>query len=149
MFVFGQKSKDRLKGVHPDLVKVVERALQLSKVDFSVLEGVRTLETQRAYVARGASQTLKSKHIKQSDGFGHAVDLVPHPVSWDLEKYYPIAEAMKQAAKELKVNVRWGGSWVNLKDLATSTKESVLSYSKAKQAAKQRAFIDAPHFEIQ
>ena len=69
-FKLGPRSVARLKGVHPDLVKVVERAIQLTPVDFTVLEGLRSLERQKALVAAGASQTLKSRHLD-----GHAVDL--------------------------------------------------------------------------
>lgn len=115
-FSLSQKSLKKLQGVHPDLVKVVVRAIELSTQDFSVLEGVRTLERQKQLVAKGASRTLNSRHIPGSDGLAKAVDLVPYPVSWDWDKFHPIAKAMKQAAKELKVPLEWGGDWKTFKD---------------------------------
>lgn len=117
-----QRSIDRLKGVHPDLVKVVLRAIELSEYDFMVVEGVRTLETQKKYVAQGKSKTLDSYHLT-----GHAVDLAPleqGSIDWTNSKgqFDAVAKAMKAAAKEFGVSVTWGGSWVN--------------------------FVDKPHFQI-
>lgn len=108
------RSKKRLVGVHPDLVKVVERAIEITKIDFTVLEGVRSLPTQRLYVATGKSKTMNSRHLT-----GHAVDLAPlhnDVVSWDWQHFYPVADAMKAAAKELGVPVEWGGDWERFKD---------------------------------
>ena len=110
----GNRSKQRLEGVHPDMVAVVERAIELTEVDFTVLEGLRTLERQKTLVARGASTTLNSRHIT-----GHAVDLgayVDGEVRWDWPLYHKIAEAMKQAALELKVDMDWGGDWKSFPD---------------------------------
>ena len=110
----GNRSKKRLEGVHPDMVAVVERAIELTKIDFTVLEGLRTLERQKTLVARGASTTLNSRHIT-----GHAVDLgayVDGEVRWDWPLYNKIAEAMKQAALELKVDMDWGGDWKSFPD---------------------------------
>ena len=105
------RSRQRLSGVHPDLVAVVKRAIEITEQDFSVTEGIRHIERQRKLVATGKSTTLKSRHLT-----GHAVDLVPYPVSWDWEYFYPIADAMKQAAKELCVDLEWGGDWKSFKD---------------------------------
>lgn len=113
-FKLGPRSVARLKGVHPDLVKVVERAIQLTPVDFTVLEGLRSLERQKALVAAGASQTLKSRHLD-----GHAVDLgawVDEQVDWSWPLYGKIAGAMKAAAAELKIPIEWGGDWTTFKD---------------------------------
>lgn len=113
-FALGQRSLDRLKGVHPDLVKVVKRAIQLTPIDFTVTEGLRTTERQKQLVAAGASQTMKSRHIT-----GHAVDLaalVDGEVRWDWPLYAKIAKAMKDAATELGVPIEWGGDWKTLKD---------------------------------
>ena len=110
----GNRSKERLEGVHPDMVAVVERAIELTEIDFTVLEGLRTLERQKTLVARGASTTLNSRHIT-----GHAVDLgayVDGEVRWDWPLYNKIAEAMKQAALELKVDMDWGGDWKSFPD---------------------------------
>lgn len=114
MFKLSQRSKDRLKGVHPDLVKVVEHAIEITTVDFAVLEGLRTPERQKVLKEAGASQTLNSRHIT-----GHAVDLgawVDGEVRWDWPLYHQIAKAMKTAAAELNVPIEWGGDWRTFKD---------------------------------
>lgn len=111
MYNLGNKSLNRLQGVHPDLVSVVKRAIQITDQDFSVLEGVRTVERQRELVAKGKSTTMNSRHLT-----GHAVDLVPYPVSWDWDYFYPIADAMKQAARDLGVGLEWGGDWKSFPD---------------------------------
>lgn len=114
MFSLGPRSKARLQGVNPDLVKVVERAIKLSEVDFTVIEGLRTLERQRKLVDSGASQTLKSRHLT-----GHAVDLaawVDDQVDWSWPLYHKIASAMKQASAQVGVPIEWGGDWVSFKD---------------------------------
>ena len=114
MFKLGKRSIERLQGVHPDLVKVVERAIEMSPVDFTVLEGLRSPERQQTLVASGASQTLNSRHIT-----GHAVDLgawVDNQVDWSWPLYHKIASAMKAAANELGVAIVWGGDWKTFKD---------------------------------
>ena len=114
MFKLGKKSIERLQGVHPDLVRVVERAIDLTPVDFTVLEGLRSPERQQTLVASGASQTLNSRHIT-----GHAVDLgawVDNQVDWSWPLYTKIANAMKAAASELGVSIVWGGDWRTFKD---------------------------------
>lgn len=119
-FKLGQRSKERLQGVDHRLVMVVEKAITLTTIDFTVLEGLRTPERQQQLVNDGFSKTLKSKHLT-----GHAVDLgalVDGKVSWDKEPYFEIAKAMKQAAKDLEVNIRWGGDF--------------------------KSFFDGPHFEL-
>ena len=114
MFKLGKRSIERLQGVHPDLVRVVERAIDLTPVDFTVLEGLRSPERQQTLVASGASQTLNSRHIT-----GHAVDLgawVDNQVDWSWPLYTKIANAMKAAANELGVSIVWGGDWRTFKD---------------------------------
>lgn len=114
MFKLGPVSLSRLNGVHPDLVKVVQRAIEISTLDFTVLEGLRTLERQKALVEAGSSQTLKSRHLT-----GHAVDLgawVDNQLDWSWPLYARIAGAMKMAAKELNVPIEWGGDWVHFRD---------------------------------
>lgn len=113
-FKFSQRSETNLKGVNPDLVKIVRRALQLSPVDFGITEGLRTVERQRQLVAAGKSQTMNSRHIS-----GHAVDVFAYPTSagsWEWKYYEQIATAFKQAAKELNIPVEWGGDWKTLED---------------------------------
>jgi peptidoglycan L-alanyl-D-glutamate endopeptidase CwlK len=109
MFKLGTRSRARLIDVHPDLVRVVERAIQLTPVDFTVLEGRRTPDRQAQLVTAGASQTMNSRHLT-----GHAVDLgawIDGEVRWDWPLYYKIADAMKKAAHELDVPLEWGGDW--------------------------------------
>jgi peptidoglycan L-alanyl-D-glutamate endopeptidase CwlK len=114
MFVLGKKSLFKLDGVHPDLVKVVKHAIEISTVDFSVTEGLRTPERQKQLFDAGASTTLNSRHIT-----GHAVDLaawVNGELRWDWPLYGKIAIAMKAAAAELKIPIEWGGDWKTFKD---------------------------------
>ena len=113
-FQLSQKSKDRLTGVHPDLVSVVNRALELSEVDFAILEGVRSLAKQEQLLAAKATITLKSRHLT-----GHAVDLgavVAGTVRWDWPLYHKIADAMKDAAEQLGIPLEWGGDWKTFPD---------------------------------
>lgn len=111
MYQLGNKSKKKLEGVHPDLVKVVERAIEITEQDFTVLEGLRDIERQRELVNTGKSTTMNSRHLT-----GHAVDLAPWPISWEWEGFYPIADAMKTAADELGVSLEWGGDWKSFPD---------------------------------
>ena len=113
-FKLGIRSRMKLNGVHADLVRVVERALALSPLDFTITEGLRTVQRQAALVKAGASQTMKSRHIT-----GHAIDfavLVGGQVRWDWPLYAQVSVAFKQAAKELNVPIVWGGDWKSLKD---------------------------------
>lgn len=113
-FVLNQTSKDRLSGVHPDLVRVIKRALSLSTVDFTVLEGLRTLERQKQLLAQGATRTLKSRHLT-----GHAVDIAPldgKEVSWAWPLYNKLAPFIKEAARLENVPIEWGGDWRTFKD---------------------------------
>ena len=118
--VLGQRSLSRLEGVHPDLVRVVKKAAALSDLDFTVLEGIRSVERQKQLVSQGASKTMNSRHIT-----GHAVDLAPMiagEVRWDWPLYHKLAKIVKAAAADEKVPLQWGGNW--------------------------RAFKDGPHWEL-
>lgn len=113
-YALGAKSLAKLKGVHPDLVKVLQRAIQITPVDFAVIEGLRTVERQKQLLAAGASKTMQSRHIT-----GHAVDIAPYvdgDIRWDWPLYRKIAPAVKQAAKEVGVPIEWGGDWIRFKD---------------------------------
>lgn len=145
---FGKSSLAKFQGVHPDLVRVMQLAITKSSQDFSITEGLRTLERQKELLAKKLTQTLKSNHIKQQDGYGHAVDVAPFPLSWDLEKFYPIVEAVRSAAKELGVKVRWGGCWMVLNDTTKSPKDLVNEYVQERKKLGKKAFIDGPHFEL-
>lgn len=118
-FVLGDRSTKNLVGVNADLVKVVKRALELSPVDFTVIEGLRTKERQAELMKQGFTRTLNSRHI-----IGEAVDIVPLPVDWKNPKPFGlVAEAMKKAADELGVKITWGGDW--------------------------KSFVDLPHYQIE
>jgi peptidoglycan L-alanyl-D-glutamate endopeptidase CwlK len=113
-YTLSKKSQDRLSGVHPDLVKVVKRSLEITEIDFAVLEGVRSKTRQEQLVKAGASQTMRSRHLT-----GHAVDLgayVAGSVRWDWPLYHKLAVAVKQAAAELQIPIEWGGDWTTFKD---------------------------------
>lgn len=119
-YALGAKSLERLAGVHPRLVAVVKRAIEISPQDFLVLEGVRTPERQRELYAQGRTKpgkvvtwTLTSNHFKNAKtGYGHAVDLCPFPVDWNTgAKFDAIAKAMFAAAAEEGLTIRWGADW--------------------------------------
>jgi peptidoglycan L-alanyl-D-glutamate endopeptidase CwlK len=114
VYTLSQKSLDRLKGVHPDLVKVVKRAIELTPVDFRITEGLRTKERQAYLMKKGATRTMRSRHIT-----GHAIDFVALPngvVSWDFPLYAQISQAFKKAAAEVGVFIIWGGDWKSFRD---------------------------------
>lgn len=146
-FTLGTRSRAELKGVHPDLVAVVQRAIVLTIQDFAVHDGIRTLDEQRQLVAGGASQTLDSRHIT-----GHAVDLVPYingKLRWEWPPIYHIADAMRVAAQERGTPLRWGGAWDIDFVASTDTPEDlVAAYVARRRRAGLRAFIDGPHFEL-
>lgn len=114
-FRLSRRSEENLRGVHPDLVKVVHRALEITDIDFMVIEGKRNESRQRQLVASGKSQTMNSRHLT-----GHAVDCAPlvnNLIPWNDWSYFKkVADAMIQAAKELGVDVEWGGNWKTFKD---------------------------------
>ncbi len=146
-YLLGTRSLQKLQGVDPSLVKVVERAIQITSIDFAVIDGLRTIEQQREYVRTGASQTMNSRHLT-----GHAVDLVPfigNTVRWELTLMYQIALAVRYAALELDVSIRWGGCWSpNLTESDESPETLVNDYVARKRAAAERPFVDGGHFEL-
>ena len=115
------KDREKLKGLHPDLIKIIERAAEISDRPFVLLEGKRTLARQKQLLAQGATTTLNSRHLT-----GHAIDIAPldkkgqASFAWPL--YYPLAKIIKQAAKEVGVPIVWGGDW--------------------------KKFVDGPHWEL-
>ena len=114
MFSFGAKSKERLKGVHPDLVRVIEEAIKESPYDFFITQGLRTLEQQQALFNAGKSQTMRSRHLS-----GHAVDIAVidnGTVTWDFDKYKAVADHIKAVAKLNDIPINWGGDWRSFKD---------------------------------
>ncbi|MBU6955749.1 M15 family metallopeptidase [Hahella sp. HN01] len=108
-YYLGKRSKSRLVGLHPDIVKVVERAIQKTPIDFTVLEGLRTIERQKELYKAGKSKTMRSRHLT-----GHAVDLgalVNGAITWEARYYQILADAVKQAAEELGISIEWGGDF--------------------------------------
>lgn len=119
-FVISKKGLERLSTVHSDLQKVVKLAITLTKTDFSVIEGLRTIERQKELFATGKSQTMNSRHLT-----GHAVDLYPWvngKTSHADNHYQDVKNAMFEAAKRLNVKIEWGGHW--------------------------KSFIDKPHWQL-
>ncbi|HCB2886507.1 TPA: M15 family metallopeptidase [Citrobacter freundii] len=125
-FKFSQRSENNLKGVNPDLVKVIRRALEITPADFIVIEGVRMQDRQKELVATGKSQTMNSRHLS-----GNAVDIIPVNTTWAIDEFKPLLKAVKQAADELGIKLRFGINWKSDPSLPIETK-----------------FIDAPHIEI-
>lgn len=112
--MLGPRSRKHLEGVHPDLVRVIERADSLGVLDFSVSEGLRSPKRQAELLAHGASTTMKSRHLT-----GHAVDLavlIDGKVRWDWPLYAKLNAVVQTAADEIKVPVEWGGNWISFKD---------------------------------
>ena len=147
-FKLSQRSLDRLDGVEEDLVRVVKRAIEITEVDFGVIQGLRTIEEQEALVAKGASQTMKSKHLE-----GRAVDLMAYvggKGSWELAVYDEVADAMKKAAEEECVQIRWGAAWHidDIREHTDTMEEAMNGYIDLRRSQGRRPFIDAPHFEL-
>jgi peptidoglycan L-alanyl-D-glutamate endopeptidase CwlK len=112
--ILGTRSLARLEGVHPDLVRIVKKAADISDLDFTVLEGLRTVERQKELVKQGASKTMNSRHLT-----GHAVDLAPMingKISWDWPLYKRLAKTIKAAAAVERLPLQWGGDWRTFKD---------------------------------
>jgi len=146
-YKLGKRSLSRLEGVNENLVTVVKHAIKITKQDFSVICGLRTIDEQRALVAKGASQTMKSKHID-----GNAVDLMAYCDGgrWELNLYDEIADAMKEGAEAAGVKLRWGAAWT-IDDLGAwegSAENAMNSYIDIRRSQGRRPFIDAPHFEV-
>jgi len=153
MFKLSQRSLNKLNGVHPDLVAVVKRAIEITDVDFGVTYGVRTVEEQEKLVASGRSQTMKSKHLIQDTGYSHAVDLVAYDGSdavWEINVYDNICDAMARAADELEVPVKWGAAWSegDIRFYEDTAEDAMNAYIDLRRSQGRRPFIDGPHFEM-
>jgi peptidoglycan L-alanyl-D-glutamate endopeptidase CwlK len=152
-FSLSSRSRGKLEGVHPDMVAVVERAIELTKVDFGVTYGVRTMEEQEKLVAAGRSQTMKSKHLKQDSGYSHAVDVMAYVDGqgvWELNVYDDVCDAFKAAAEELGVAIKWGAAWSegDIRSYPGTAEDAMNAYIDLRRSQGRRPFIDAPHFEL-
>lgn len=150
---------ENLKQVHPLLVKLVMQAAATCPQPFAVYEGVRSEERQRELLAKGATRTMRSKHLLQPDGLSHAVDLVPMiegKLAWDWPALYSIAAHMVVAAGtllklpgcELLSTFTWGGVWDRRLHLLGDTAHEVKAYGDRRRAAKLPVFTDGPHFQV-
>ena len=147
MFQLSERSWKNLEGVHPDLVAVTKSALACAEVDFGVICGLRTREQQAELVKAGASQTMKSKHL-----IGDAVDLMAYvggKATWELPPYFLVAEAVRTAAIDLGVAIRWGGAWTvpDIRYWEGTMENAYIAYCNQRFSEGRRPFIDAPHFE--
>ncbi len=147
----GTHSRRELEGVHPHMVAVVELAMDTTEQDFTVHDGLRTVEEQREYVHKGVSWTMRSKHLPQEDGLGHAVDLVPYingRLRWEWPPIYVVFEAVRAAAETLDVPLIWGGCWHTVTGTTMPAKELVRRYVDERRAQGRRVTLDGPHFEL-
>lgn len=145
-FQFGEKSEAELVGVNPDLVKVVRAALQCSDIDFSVHDGLRSIEQQAEYFVDGASQKLVSRHLT-----GHAVDLYPFvggKIRTDEQLCNPIAAAMCFAAKSHGIQVEWGGAWGFPLNNYKTAAEARAAYLLSCKLKLKKPFNDLFHFQL-
>jgi len=147
-FKLSQRSLDKLEGVDSDLVAVVKRAIELTKVDFGVIYGMRTEEEQKKLVAAGKSQTMKSNHL-----IGKAVDLMAYVDGkgvWELNVYDDLSDAMKAAAEELGTSVKWGAAWSegDIRTYPGTAEDAMMKYIDIRRSQGRRPFIDGPHFEL-
>lgn len=168
-YTLSQRSRDNLVKVHPILVRTVERAIQTTRQDFTVFEGVRTISVQKEYVRRGVSRTLNSKHLIQDDGFAHAVDLVPwiaDSARWEMGACYAVAEAMREAflwwkqADAHKAHLQglepepfpvltWGGAWHKpISETTLDARALSEEYVDLRRSQGRDVFLDGPHFEL-
>ena len=142
------RSQEKLIGVKGELKEVVCLAITYTKIDFGVIEGLRTEKRQRTLVDSGASKTMKSKHLD-----GRAVDLMAYVDGrgcWELNVYDEVADAVKRAAIEVDIAVRWGAAWT-ITDICkweNTMEEAMNSYVDTRRGQGRRPFIDAPHFEL-
>ena len=147
-YKLSKRSLGKLEGVKPEMIEVVKTAIEFTTVDFGVIQGLRTIEQQRELVAKGASQTMKSKHLT-----GDAVDLMAYVGSrgsWELSLYDNIADAMKLAAIECDVKLRWGAAWHidDIREWDGTMQEATDSYIALRRSQGKRPFLDGPHFEL-
>jgi peptidoglycan LD-endopeptidase CwlK len=153
-FKLSRRSLDRLEGIDDSLQSVVKMAITLTKTDFGVVQGMRTIEQQKELVAKGASKTMKSKHLE-----GKAFDIMAFingRASWELSLYDDLADAIKEAATQLGVPICWGAAWgtpdmpypMDIRKWESTMEEAMNAYIDLRRSQGRRPFIDGPHFEL-
>ena len=147
-FKLSSRSLKKIDGVNEGIVAVVKDAIGITKVDFGVTFGLRTLEEQKKLYESGRSQTMKSKHLE-----GRAVDLVAYfgsDISWELNVYDDICDAMAEAARKNDVAIKWGAAWSegDIREYAGTAEDAMNAYVDLRRSQGRRPFIDAPHFEM-
>ena len=153
-FKLSRRSLDRLEGIDDRLQAVVKMAITLTDTDFGVVQGMRTLDEQKELVAKGASRTLKSKHLE-----GKAFDIMAYVnsrASWELNLYDNLADAIKEAAINLNVPICWGAAWatpqapypMDIRKWEGTMEEAMNAYIDLRRSQGKRPFIDGPHFEL-
>lgn len=126
---FSQKSRANLATCHPELRRLFEEVIK--HVDCTIVEGMRSPETQAEYVRTGKSTTLESKHLAQKDGWSWAVDVMVYPIDWnDWKRNYMFAGYVRGVAKTLGIDIRCGADWNSNFDV------------------NDQSFHDLPHFEL-
>lgn len=148
MFYLSKRSKHNLIGIKPRLASLVKQAIKITKIDFAVIEGLRTAERQALLFKKGVTQVRHSKHQD-----GNAVDLMAYVESrscWEIPPYFHVAEAMMAMSKSHGVRIRWGGAWQcsNLMICEKRPQELHEEYLEKCSKDERRPFIDAPHFEL-
>ena len=145
-FKFSERSKARMQGIDPMLYVVTCTALDISKVDFGITEGVRSKERQKELFDSGKSQTLKSKHLR-----GWAVDVAAYvegKLTWDLSHYVDIANAFRQSSILHDTPIRWGAAWLAPLADYESAEYALEDYLETRKSEGRKPFIDGPHFEM-
>jgi len=153
MFKLSKRSLGKLEGVHPDMVETVKLAITLTKIDFGITCGVRTLEKQKKLLAAGKSQTMKSKHLLQSDSYSHAIDALAYvdgDVCWELNIYDEICDAMAAAAKVTGTSIKWGAAWSegDIRSYESTAEKAMNNYIDLRKSQGRKFFLDGPHFEL-
>ncbi len=138
MFKFGKASKARLETCHPDLQRVMRRALETSPMDFTIVCGHRAKDEQEKAFAEGKSKVRypRSRHNSYPS---EAVDIAPYvggKLVWDDEATWrQLVDHIQTTAYDLGVYLRWGGDWDG--DGLTRTDGDL-----------DERFVDYPHFEL-
>lgn len=114
MAKFGTRSESNLKGINPVLERLFREVIKETPIDFTVIDGLRTLKEQKEYVKNGYSKTLRSRHLT-----GKAVDvmaLVNGKGTWDEQYYKTLSDYVKAVAKKMGIAIVWGGDWSSFPD---------------------------------